>query len=524
MNLKKLSRIAGRGCGLILFGLSCMARPLAAQETVVPADAAGIDWQSEIPRVVHPDSNLVELYNRTWEIAAGRVRRGPEGLPASPYLDENCYEDQIWIWDSCFMVLFSKYAPAAYPGKETLLNLYAPLHDGRSTPLRIHMRDNPPLFAWVEDENFRFTADTAQVRRVLCEKRYLQRHFAWFDSVPQGHIDERVSPAYNPIFRGVVRDDRGRLRGYTWTGRASGMDNTVRGRDAGGYDSILWVDAIAQQALSALHIAELCRQTGDKAQARQWRKKYKALKKTVNRLYWDERDGYYYDIAVKDGAPCRVMTPASFWTMLARIPGRRRAARMVERLREERFLGGAHPWTSLSRSDPDHDAATGNYWRGGVWLPIVYMGTKALEQYGYYELADSLAARVLRQQLNVYRQLEPHTIWECYSPSADAPSTEHGSRVRSDFCGWSALGPISLFIENVLGFRRADGPRRTLYWTLKPENGTHGLRRFRFGPVTTDIVYDAATRRIETVSDRPYTLKVNGRTIRVEAGTHSYGL
>lgn len=280
----KLSRIAGRGWGLLLLGWSCVARPLAAQDTALPADAAGIDWQSEIPLVVHPDSGLVELYYQTWSIAAGRVRRGPDGLPASPYLDENCYEDQIWIWDSCFMVLFSKYAPAAYPGKETLLDLYAPLHDHASTPLRIHLRDNPPLFAWVECENFRFTADTAQVRRVLHEKRYLQRHFEWFDSVPKGDIDERVSPSYNPIFRGVERDGRGRLRGYTWTGRASGMDNTVRGRDAGGCDSILWVDAIAQQALSALCIGDLCEQTGDRAQARRWRRRYKSLRRTVNRL------------------------------------------------------------------------------------------------------------------------------------------------------------------------------------------------------------------------------------------------
>lgn len=502
--------------------LMVMVSPLAAQYESCPADAADIDWQGEIPRVVHPDTALTHLYEATWATAATRVRKGPPGLPASPYLDENCYEDQVWIWDSCFMVLFSKYAPKAYPGKETLDNLYAPLHDGRPTPLLVHMRDNPPLFAWTENENYRFTADTAHLRRVLLEQQYLQRHFAWFDSIPKGHIDTSISPAYNPIFRDVVRDGRGQLRGYTWTGRASGMDNTVRGRDAGGYDSILWVDAIAQQALSARCIARLYRECGKRKEARAWQRTYLRLKKTVNRYYWDERDGYYYDIAVKDGKPCRVMTPASFWVMLAGIPDQKRAERMVRHLCNERELGGRYPWTSLARTDPDHDAATGNYWRGGVWLPIVYMGTKALEQYGMQELADSLAARVLQQQLRTYRNVSPHTIWECYSPSANEPSTEHGQRARPYFCGWSALGPISLFIENVLGFRQADGPRRILRWDLKPANGTHGLRNFRFGTVKADILYNAGTGLIDITTDSPFTLRVNRRTIRVQAGTHSY--
>lgn len=494
----------------------------SAQFDSRPYDAADIDWEAEIPRVVHPDKDWVDLYEKAWKTAADRVRTGPAGLPASPYLDENCYDDQIWIWDSCFMVLFSKYAPKAYPGKETLLNLYAPLYDAAGTPLRIHLRDNPPLFAWAEYENFLFTGDTTHIRRVLLEKEYLQKHFAYFDTIPKSHVDTKISP--NPIRRGVVRDAGGQLKGYTWVGGSSGMDNTVRGRDAGGYDSILWVDAIAQQALSARCISDLLNMTGRRKQARVWKKRYKDLSRTVNRFYWDDRDGYYYDIAVSDGKPCRVMTPASFWVLLADIPSRKQAASMVRSLTDPSRLGGEHPWPSLARTDPGFDAVTGEYWRGGVWLPIVYMGTKALERYGYTELADTLARRVLRQQSNAYKQVEPHTIWECYSPSSDTPSTEYGRRVRPEFCGWSALGPISLFIENVLGFRRADALSGTLYWSLDPRNGTHGISNFKFGNIRTDILYNDKTGKLEITSDKPYRLKVNRRTLRIRPGSHVYEL
>ncbi len=494
----------------------------AFSQVEYPADAVRPDWQKEVPLVVHPDTGLVNLYYKTWELASARVRKGPEGMVASPYMDEHCYEDEIWIWDGCFMVLFTKYAPKAYPGKETLMNYYVPLHDHVRTPLVIHLRDNPPLFAWVEWENYLFTGDVAQADLVVKHKRYLQKHFEYFNTVPKGDVNTDCSPAYNPIFREVVHGTDGLILGYKWTGRGSGMDNTVRGRDAGGYDSILWVDAICQQALSALHIARLCRERGEKAEADKWQREYERIKRLVNEKYWDEQDGFYYDIDAKTGEPCRIKTPASYWAMLAEIPSHEQAARMVTYLEDEAYMGGRYPWTSLSRDDKGHDSATGEYWRGGVWLPMVYMGTKALEKYGFTALADQLAERVVRQQLRTYHDFLPHTIWECYNPSGDTPSTEYGKWARRDFCGWSALGPISLFIENIMGFRNANAITRTLYWDLKPANGTHGLRRFRFGDVQTDVVYDAEKQRIEVDTNRAYTLCINGKRLKVKSGKNSY--
>lgn len=481
-----------------------------------PDDAAHLDWESEIPRVIYPDEEFVQLYEKTWAIAADRVRIGPEGLPASPYLDENCYEDQIWIWDACFMVMFSKYAPLAYPGRQTLDNLYLPVVDNQPTPLRVHLRDNPPLFAWTEYQNFVFSGDSAHINEVLYKKNYLQRHFNYFNTVEKGNVNEAISP--NPIRRGLVKDDKGELIGYTWTGGASGMDNTPRGREAGGYNNIAWIDAISQQALSALCISRLYQKTGDKKLAAQWLKEYKRIKKIVNDRYWDEEDGYYYDVSVADGSFCRIKTPASFWAMMAEIPSKEQAERMVQSLRNPNELGGKYPWVSLSREDQDYNGETGDYWRGGIWLPMVYMGTKALEKYGYYDLADSLAANVIRQQLRTYQTVTPHTIWECYSPVADSPSTEYGNRARPDFCGWSALGPISLFIENVLGFRAANALEKRLDWSLKSMNGTHGIKNLKFGSIVTDVVYDAEAREVKVVSNEPYTLRINNKNYLIDKG------
>lgn len=481
-----------------------------------PQDAANLDWEHEIPRIIYPETEMVDLYNKTWAIAADRVRIGPQGLPATPYLDENCYEDQIWIWDTCFMVMFSKYAPGAFPGKQTLDNLYWPIHENTPTPLRIHLRDNPPLFAWIEHDNYVFTNDKEHVKYILDDKKFLQRHFLYFDTVTYNNVNTKLSP--NPIFRKVVKDDKSNIIGYVWRGGTSGMDNTPRGRDAGGYDKILWVDAISQQALSALYISRLCTLYGNKKESKAWMERYTSLKKIINEKYWDERDGFYYDIEIATGKPCRIKTPASFWAMLAEIPNKKQAERMVEFLKDEKYMGGKYPWPSLARDDKDHDSITGEYWRGGIWLPMVYMGTKALEKYGYYELADELAERVVRQQLRTFHSVTPHTIWECYSPTSDIPSTEYKNRVRPDFCGWSALGPISLFIENIMGFRQVDALQKKVTWNLKKKNGTHGITNLKFGDVVTDIVYNSDKNVVDVKSNADYTLIINGKKHQIKTG------
>ena len=54
------------------------------------------------------------------------------------------------------MVLFAKYAPHSFPGEGSMDNLYKPIWD-KENSLRIHLVDNPPLFAWVEKEYYDFT-------------------------------------------------------------------------------------------------------------------------------------------------------------------------------------------------------------------------------------------------------------------------------------------------------------------------------------------------------------------------------
>lgn len=461
---------------------------------------------SRPPEVIAPgEPALVALYNEAWREASARILTAPPGAPVSRYMDENVYDDTIWVWDSCLMACFTDYARADYPGIETLDALYVTLVEGNDSPLKVWHPDNPPLFAWAEAMHFRRHGDVERLKDVLQKRRLLQRHYAWFNEPPSGTLP----PGCGVPVQLTRKEAPNGAWGWSW-GVASGMDNTPRGLEAG-FGGILWIDAIAQQALSARCIAELLEVLGD-PEASFYRAEFERQSRAINTFYWDEQDGFYYDVYVKDGTLCKVRTLASYWPLLAGVVPPERAERLIARLRDAAEFGGERPLNSVSRSAPGYHAQTGEYWRGAVWLPMAYVTLKALDRAGERELADSLALRVLKHQLRTFEAVEPHTIWECYAPEADRPSTEYGNPVRGDFCGWSALGPINLFLEHVIGLRDYDAATRTLTWEPPATwQGSVTIRGLEFGGVTFDLVYDGTAARVEHAS-APITLRFRAPT------------
>lgn len=453
----------------------------------------------------------VDLYWKACDLAHARILKQPE-LPQSPYMDEAFADQYIWIWDSCFMALFCRYSQGELPGIESLNNFYASIHDG--APLIANYRgdskyqvlirhvDNPPLFAWVEWLHFQMTGNKDRIRWLLKEKQYLQRHYQWFQSLKHGELFP---------FTDVPIILKPKPLGFEWGGVASGMDNSPRFVGQG----LLAIDAIAQQGLSAKYIALLAKAIGDTALQSEYEKEYKRISDLVNERYWDEEDGFYYDL-LPDGHFSKVRTPASFWPVLAGMATLEKVDRMAQRLRDSDDLGGPVPWVSLSRSDKAFDSETGNYWRGAVWLPTAYMGIRALTENGHGDLADKTAEQLLKHMYQTYRDYSPHTLWEAYNPTQPMPAYYGTKIVKPDFCGWSALGPISLFIENVIGIQNVDATERVVEWRLH-QSGRHGVRNFRFADVVTDLVADGQGH-VEVTSNSEYTLNINGRPFNIKPG------
>lgn len=496
------------------------------------------EWRSAVPvPVLETAPELVELYWKAWALAHDHVKALP-GMPQTPYMDEAFCESQIWIWDSCFMSLFCKYAQDRFPGIETLRNFYLPLYEGvslplvradndpawtrvipgRKTRLKIHIFDNPPLFAWAELQNGYFHGDRDYVSRLLCGEGYLQKHFARLEMVHRG---ERI-----PGVASEICWERHEL-GYFWEGGRSGMDNSPRGRtgahaeaDRPNHPEMLWLDAICQQAFSAQCIARLARIIENREAERHWEAEFHRLALLVNENYWDEQDGFYYDIHARERTFFRVRTIASFWPLIAGIADRVRAERLMKYLEDATEFGGEIPCVSLSRSDTDFNGETGEYWRGSLWVPTAYMTIKGLERYGNFELAHSLSRRILNHMSRTFREYAPHTIWECYNPNRPEPARscdENGRIVRPDFCGWSALAPIGLLLEDVIGVYSVDAFENRVKWRV-PEGipGKIGVRNLRFGDAVCSLEADGGVIQVE--SNRSFHLEINGMERKIPEG------
>ncbi len=500
------------------------------------------DWKKSVPVPVFDERpEYLEFYDRAWELAHAHVLEIP-GMPQTPYMDEACSIADIWIWDTCFMMFFCKYAPDVFPGIETLNNFYKPILEKASLPMvqindpegktrfkhgewiqiHLHIPDNPPLFAWAEYSYALMTGDKAHLKELMLEKKYPQRYFEFLENLTE--------PGFKDTYTRAPTCWVKKENGYLWEGGRSGMDNTPRGRVGGkaqaerpNHPDMLWVDAISQQGLSALFISKIAEILDEPAMAARWLSVYESFKKKVNELYWDENDGIYYDIHGITLEKMKCLTPASFWPMLAFMPDQERAERMCKIVTDPALLGGVVPWPTIARNDLDFCGEDGQYWRGAIWLPTAYMGIKSLENYGKFKLANDCARRIMEHMYRTYVDFEPHTIWECYSPEHHRPSKHRTDQVRPDFCGWSALGPISLFIENIIGITGANAFENTVTWHL-PETikGAIGVRNYSFGDTVTDIVYKDGV--IETVSNAPYTLIVDGVSYAVPAGEGKFGI
>ena len=498
------------------------------------------DWKNYLPKPMceaHPE--YAAFYERAWELVREHVRDIP-GMPQNPYMDEGLCDTQIWIWDTCFMSLFCKFASEVFPGVESFQNFYSVLYDGKMLPsilptenepgwtnaivgepyhIKVHIPDNPPLFAWGEYENALLWGNKEYLRSLLYEKKSLQRHYEWFENLKE-----------KKQFKGVFLPNKiiSEEYGYRWEGGCSGMDNTPRGRrsvpsgERPNNPDMLWIDAICQQALSARLIARLFSLLGDLENEREWTEKFERKKEIVNSLYWDGEDRFYYDIDCNDRSFYKVKTIASFWPLIANIASEEQATELVKHVFNPETFGGVVPFPSLARNDGEF-SSTGTYWRGSMWLPTAYAALRGMTEYGFHKEAGEAGFRVFDYMLKTYQSYEPHTIWEAYAPEGYRPATYPDGQhtVRKDFCGWSALGAISVYLEYVLGFYSIDAFERCVKWQTPDRfKGKIGVENLHFGDVKTDII--ANGEECYVTSNAPYTLEINGTSFAVASGENRF--
>ncbi len=497
------------------------------------------DIRDQLPRPVLTDNpEWEEMYYKAWEIGFGHIKSPVAGSPLVSNFYDEAFGNDIFQWDMIFMTVFGRYAEHIFPGIESLDNFYCRQHESGCIT-RCVSEDygedngdedsdniiNPPLFSWAEMLNYKFTADTARLRRVF---PVLEKYEAFVELKRNGN------------------DTPHKL--YWNNGQASGMDNLPRdiGRENLHHasDHQGWTDMSSQVVIQCQNLAEMCdvlaaaetdseKKNGYEQKAIYYKQKADAISQRMNRWLWDETDRIYYDVDTA-GVQTGWKTAACFWPMLAGVTDARKDSCLVHHLQDPASFWRDNVFPALA-ADEEGYSPRGGYWCGGVWAPSNYAIIKGLERKGIDDFAHLASMRYLNAVYDVFEQTG--TFWENYAPELKNGRFNHGTDesdidpCRRDFIGWTGLAPISILIENILGFR-VDAPANTVTFDMRRLD-RHGIEKLHFAGTTTSIIAAARNDSEDDVElavtpDKPYTLIVRHgeQTTRIDvpAGNSTFEL
>jgi alpha,alpha-trehalase len=185
-------------------------------------------------------------------------------------------------------------------------------------------------------------------------------------------------------------------------------------------------------------MAEISREIGDQAAAKNLETKAEQRKTIINKLFWDERDGLYYDYNFKTEKLRRYPFVTTFYPLWMRIASREQARRVVENLKLFERAGGLQ--TSTNRSGSQWDAPFG-------WSPMQLIAIEGLRRYGYDREADRLTINYLSVILKEF--IQHQTILEKYDvvrrESEVSQDIDYGYDINVIGFGWTNAAVVRLY-------------------------------------------------------------------------------
>jgi hypothetical protein len=148
--------------------------------------------------------------------------------------------------------------------------------------------------------------------------------------------------------------------------------------------------------LSLMHhnLSEMAKENGDLKASEQHSQKAAQLETKIENTFWNETDGFYYDINTVTHQQIKVKTEFGFMAMFLRNAKKNRIKRLVnEHLLNPDEFWLTYPVPSVAFSEPTFSKET--MWRGPVWPNVNWLICLALEQQGYKDIAKELAMKTV---------------------------------------------------------------------------------------------------------------------------------
>ncbi len=216
---------------------------------------------------------------------------------------------------------------------------------------------------------------------------------------------------------------------------ASGMDNQIsRSGDLESYtDEGVDLACYLYRELQAMGV--IAKRLGKPDDQKKYLDHAQRLAAAINEVFWDAKDGFYYDRNEKTGKRIGIKSVAGFIPLWAGVANNSQALRLVkEHLMNPREFWLRYPVATYARTEPEfYEGSRGGEcnWEGTTWIPTNYMILHGLMQYGYKNEAEQLALRTFRMAL-----IENPVTREFYDSN-----TGKGNGMNP-FWGWSSLAYV----------------------------------------------------------------------------------
>lgn len=463
------------------------------------------DFESNKDRLPEPiwdgHGDSVEAYYKAWKIAFSNLGKPTEenGF-VSPYIDA-AFNGDIFLWDSCFMLMFGKYGDSVFKFQGTLDDFYCKqepdgfigrqYHEGNGFS-KFHRLDpvstGPEILAWCEWQYYQNYGDKNRLADVyyplLCYHRWMCNYRRWQDG------------------------------SYWSSGWGCGMDNQPRADleavpgvedwqiETFHHGFMSWIDANFQALLSCKELLKMAKELEITDGVAELEKEVEYLTRYVNEKMWSQEDKYYYD-RKGNGELLKVKSIASYWGLLANAVPEDRKADFIAHLENEKEFKRPHRVPTLSADHPDY-AADGAYWNGGVWAPTNYMVIRGLSECGEEQLAYDIALNHYENMMKVYH--EKGTFFENYAPESANP----GNPAKGDFVGWAGIIPITVLIEYVLGIQVHAEKNEVVWYVRNLER--HGIKQI---PVGRDAYADLICEARADENEKPKVTVKSDKPIKV---------
>jgi hypothetical protein len=479
--------------------------------------------------VFEENPDYVRCYWKAWELAFNNFHEPAKDSGFVSQFIDAAFNQNIFLWDTCFMTMFCNYAHPYVPGICSLDNFYIKQHESGEICREINRTTgkdfepwvntgNEPLFsrwgyAWGEGTKKTMViykgrqAPTPNPKLTLdCLNHPI---FAWaeLESYRLTGDKDRLNLVWEPLvqYYAALQKYLRQGNGLYITDSAS-MDNATRNKylESGGTG----IDISCEMVLFARGLAEMADILEKPLEASKYNQQAEELSALINRYMWDQNRGFYFDLTL-EGKKAPVKSIAAFWALVAKVASESQAEALAHELENKKTFNTLHRVPTLAADEPGFNPA-GGYWNGAVWVPTNRMIVKGLENYNYGQLAREIALNHLDNIVEIFN--ETGTLWENYAPKLVAP----GRPSKGDFVGWTGIGPIAFFIEYAIGIR-ADAVANRITWEIHSPKRV-GIENFWFSGKTVSLICEQANssgvRLVTVKSDGSFhlTVKSSGET------------